>query len=428
MKNFDASSCKNCAWLPLDNAGHLYAGAHLKNWSRTFRVAAVLDEDVKPDLLQQALDDLSQRAPSYFVRLRDGLFWSYLERTDEHAVVKEEDNLPYRPIPLTGNMQPNFRVLYCKKRVALEIFHAVCDGSAAFHFLVSLLTRYYELQGVTISDFTNALSCADTPTAEECGDAYRKHSDAEVPLRNPKKPDTYFRPEPTIPRYANVIHGVMRVEDVRRAAANYEVTVTEYLAAVLMFCYLNPADEPVTSPLRVSIPIDLRRHFDSQSTRNFAYMFDVSFDPKGRTDVEFTEICAALAGQVQEKSDPAILRHEISANVKTQANPLLRAVPYPIKKLVLRQNYKKSQLAFTTFLSNYGVLTAPPEVLPHIRRAEFVLGDTPYQPFNVACVSVNDLLTLSVGASHPDRTKQQFIFRFLASEGIDVRVESNFFE
>ena len=416
------------AWLPIDNAGHLYAGSYRRMWARTFRVAAVLDEDVKPELLQQALDDLSKRAPSYFVKLRDGLFWGYLEHTDERALIKEEDNLPDRPVPLIGTMQPNFRVLYYRKRVALEIFHAVCDANSAFLFLTSLLTRYYELQGVTVSEFRNALSCADAPSSEEINDAYKKHSDDDAAVRSPKKPETYYREEPTIPRYAGVIHGIMRVEDVKRAAAKYAVTVTEYFAAVLIFCYLNTAEGPVSEPVRVSIPINLRNQFESKSTRNFVYMFDISFDPKGRDDVDFSEICAALAGQIQEKSDPTFLRHEISANVKTQESPLLRSIPYPLKKLVLRSNYKKSQLSFTTFLSNYGVLTAPPEVLPHIRRAEFLLGDTPYQPFNVGCVSVNDLLTLTVASCHPDRTKEQFIFRFLSSDGIDLRIESNFFE
>ena len=69
-------------WFRIDNAATLYAATRRKDWTRTFRTALVLDEDIDPDILQKAVEDTAKRFPFFCVKLRDGLFWSYFERTD----------------------------------------------------------------------------------------------------------------------------------------------------------------------------------------------------------------------------------------------------------------------------------------------------------------------------------------------------------
>ncbi len=414
-------------WFPIDNASNLYALARRRRWNRVFRVAAVLDEPIDSDLMQQALTDAAKRFPSLCAKLRDGFFWCYLERTDETPMLKEEDALPFRPMPLTRTNQPNFRVQYYGCRISLEMFHAIADAPGSFQFLASIITRYYELKGAEVADYKAAFNCADSPTALETTDPYFETA-VDCKARNPKQLETYYLREPSNKRYARVTHGVMHVSDLKAAAKPYGVTITEYLSAVIIKSYLDRAASPVTKPIRVSIPVNLRRRFDIVSARNFVYMFDIGFDPKGRTDVTFEEICNALKGQLQKKTEKENILAEISANVSAQKNPLSRRVPQPLKRLVLKNNYKKSQLSFTTFLSNYGVLELPDSVAPHVRRAEFVLGDTPYQPLGFACASIGDVLTLSVNANTPDMTMARLVFRFLTAAGVPVYIESNFHE
>ena len=66
-------------WMPLDNAALIFPAIRRKNWSNVFRQSITLTEKIDPVLLQQAVDELMPRFPSFYLRLRRGVFWYYLE-------------------------------------------------------------------------------------------------------------------------------------------------------------------------------------------------------------------------------------------------------------------------------------------------------------------------------------------------------------
>lgn len=66
-------------WYRLDTAALIFPAIARHDWSNAFRVSANLKEDVDPEILQQAVDELRPRFPSYHVALRKGVFWYYLE-------------------------------------------------------------------------------------------------------------------------------------------------------------------------------------------------------------------------------------------------------------------------------------------------------------------------------------------------------------
>ena len=117
--------------------------------------------------------------------------------------------------------------------------------------------------------------------------------------------------------------------------------------------------------------------------------------------------------------------NEISANVAAQQSKALRPIPYLLKRAFLKNTYRQNQHSFTTYFSNWGILDAPDAVLAHIERAEFVLGDTPHQPFGCAALSVNGMMTRTFSSSDVGTAFQQAFFRFLVQDGIPVHVESN---
>ncbi len=412
-------------WYPIDNASILYAAARRKRWCRTFRISAVLKEDVEPAVLQAALNDITPRFPAWQGQLQDGLFWSYFQHTDALPQAEEEHDYPYRQIELTGTEQPNFRVLYYKRRVSIEMYHSLADGGATTLFLSSLLTRYYERKGETIEHDAHALRMEDEPTEEETCDAYRLHANPEASAKTPEKRKPYYIEYDVKKYFAHVIHGTFRVEDIKAAAAGYELTITEYISALLIYCFIRTAPAPLTQEICISVPMDLRRRFGTQSTRNFVYMADLSFAPEGRQDVSFEEIAEAINGELLQKSNPQVLLNEISSNVAAQQSKVLRPVPYLIKRAFLKNTYRQNQHSFTTFFSNWGILDAPEKVLEHIERAEFLLGDTPHQPFGCAALSVNGLMTLAFSSSDTGTTFQKEFFRFMVQDGIPVHVESN---
>ena len=423
--DLEISTLPGKRWFPIDNAANLYAAARTKRWRRTFRISVILKEEVDPALLQQALQEIAPRFPSFQGQLQDGFFWSYFQHTDALPVLEQEQDYPYRSIPLTGTEQPNFRVLYYKRRVSVECFHSLADGGANTIFLASLLTRYYELQGETIPHDEHALRVEDAPRETETCDAYKLHAKPDAKAHTPEKRKPYYNKGVVYKDFSRVIHGVFRVDDIKAAAAKHELTITEYITALLIWCFIKTAPEPLTQDVCISVPMDLRRRFGTLNVRNFVYQTDISFSPEGRTDVSFEEIAEKIKGELLQKGNPAILLDEISANVAAQKSKVLRPVPYLIKRAFLKNTYRQNQHSFTTFFSNWGIMDAPPAVLEHIERAEFLLGDTPHQPFGCAALSVNGYMTLTFSASNTDTTFQTAFFRYMAQDGVPVRVESN---
>ena len=70
-------------WFELDNAASIYPYSANEQWICGYRIGFVLDEDVDPVLLRQAVKEIMPRFPAYFVQLRFGYFWPYLEKTAE---------------------------------------------------------------------------------------------------------------------------------------------------------------------------------------------------------------------------------------------------------------------------------------------------------------------------------------------------------
>lgn len=427
LKN-EKSSLLSTPWFKIDNAANLYAAARRKNWCRTLRMAAVLDEEINKDVMQQALVDVAKRFPSFTAKLRDGLFWSYFERTTAEPVLFEENDYPYRPIPLEGTDQPNFRVQYYKNRVSVEVFHSVADGGATVKFLSSLVTRYYELLGEEIEQDGFALRVNQEASEAETVDDYVKNSVPKLKAPKEKKKSIYFKKNKAYKGYSRVTHGLMNVEDIHKAADKYSVTITEYLSALLIYTIINTSKKPIDKTISISIPIDLRRRFNSESVRNFTYMKGIDFNPGGTKDISFSEICAQVDGKIRSKATPNALLTDISSNVNAQLSPVLRPIPYVIKRAFLKLSYRMSQRSYSLFFSNYGEFQGPKEVMAHIKRADLVLGDTPYLPFGCSAITANGLLNFCFSNSNDDMEFQKFFFRFLAQDGVPVRVESNIYE
>ena len=129
-------------WMPLDNAAKIYPAARRQNWSNVFRMSATLTEDVDIPILQSALDVTVRRFPSIAARLRRGVFWYYLEQLPDVPQIREESCYPLTPMSKEEIRRCAFRVIVYQKRIALEVFHSLTDGSGALIFLKTLLAEY----------------------------------------------------------------------------------------------------------------------------------------------------------------------------------------------------------------------------------------------------------------------------------------------
>jgi len=131
-------------WAKLDNAAKIYPAARRKNWSNVFRQSATLTENVDKQVLSQALAVVVKRFPTIAARLRKGAFWYCLQELETPPEIRDEYSYPLTFMSKKETRRCAFRVLVYKKRIAVEFFHSLTDGSGALVFLKNLVAEYLE--------------------------------------------------------------------------------------------------------------------------------------------------------------------------------------------------------------------------------------------------------------------------------------------
>ena len=114
-------------WYKLDHAGSCFRGCGREN-SSTYRLSMMLTSQVKPSVLQEALDSVIKRFPLMNVELRNGLFWKFLREKETRLMVEPESAYPCAPVTLSQESGGLVRVLYYGNKISVEIFHALTDG------------------------------------------------------------------------------------------------------------------------------------------------------------------------------------------------------------------------------------------------------------------------------------------------------------
>jgi NRPS condensation-like uncharacterized protein len=379
--------------------------------------------------LQEALDKTLLRFPTYKVTMRKGLFWRYLEPNNRPGPYVQEDiKNPCMPMHFKGNNRYLIRVYYYDTRISLEAHHSLGDGTGGMCLLQTLTAVYLELKGHPVTPSGFVLDIHSEPDPEELEDAYMRYANARV--RPPRPAEKTYRVRGTKePFYTlNIIDGVMSTSEVWAVAKQYNASITEYLNAVLLYALLQKQSREFhlkLRPVRIAMPVNLRRFFPSKTLRNFITMVYPSIDPR-LGEYSFEEIVTQVHHYMRYYINEKFLRGDITTNAATQKNPIIRIVPLFIKDLVVRTFYAKVQDKNSSAgLTNMGALQVPESMKPYIERFDIYMG----QPFssrtNCAIISYEDVLTVNFASSIVEADVERLFFRKLVQDGIHVRIESN---
>lgn len=420
---------KREVWYKLDLSAIVYPTLQRKDFSSVYRLSALMKEEIDPALLQKALDMTLPRFPTYKVAIRKGLFWRYLEPNNRPGpFVTPDIKNPCMPMPFKANNRYLLRVYYYGRRISLEAHHCLGDGTGGMCVLQTLIAVYLKLQGHPVTPSGFVLDIDEMPDPEELEDAYMRYANARV--RPPRPGEKTYRVSGTKePFYTlNIIDGIMSVGEVMAVARKYDATLTEYINAVLLYALLQKQENDAPykiRPVKIAMPVNLRRFFPSKTLRNFITMVYPSIDPR-LGDYTFEEIVEQVHHYMKYYISEKFLRGDITTNAATQRNPIIRVVPLFIKDFVVRTFYTKVQDKNSSAgLTNMGALKVPEDMKPYIERFDIYMG----QPFssrtNCAIISFEDILTINFASSIVETDVECNFFRKLVQDGIHVKVESN---
>lgn len=416
-------------WYKLDLSAIVYPTLQRRDFSSVYRLSVLLKEPVQPELLQKALDRTMPRFPTYKAAIRKGLFWRYLEPNNRPGPFVQPDiKNPCMPMSFKANNRYLIRVYYYQNRISLEAHHSLGDGTGGMCVLQTMTAEYLRLLGHEIPCGGFVLNINEKPDPGELEDAYMRYANSKV--RPPRPGEKTYRVRGTKePFYTlNIIDGIMSVKQVMQVAKKYDASITEYLNAVLLYALLQKQESDFhfgLKPVKIAMPVNLRRFFPSKTLRNFITMIYPGVDPR-LGDYTFEEIVSQVHHYMRYYINEKFLRGDITTNAATQKNPLIRVVPLFIKDIVVRTFYTRVQDKNSSAgLTNMGALKVPEEMKKYIERFDIYMG----QPFssrtNCAIISFEDTLTINFASSIIEADVERYFFRKLVQDGIHVKIESN---
>ena len=418
-------------WYRLDTAALIFPAIARRNWSNGFRLSVTLREEVDPKILQRAADDLRRRFPCYYVTLHRGFFWYYLEEISEEGGVRVRRDFAY---PLTfmsrGELKKScLRVLYYENRIAVEFFHSLTDGSGGKIFLCSLAARYLEIaHGIRIPRGELIRGGEETPAPEELEDSFLKNA-AEAAAGRKEKAAFHLRGTRNPEGYRTLTTGILDTASLLEAAHRRRVSVTVFLAAVMAESVMAIQDEnrprKRQKPVKITVPVNLRRLYGSRTLRNFALVLNVGVDPRFG-DYSLEELCRSIHHQMGAGATRQNMAGIIAANVQPQQAALLRLTPVLLKNLVMDMIYRKSgESGGSLNISNLGTVELPEEMRPWVERMEFIIGPQRSYPNNCSVLSWNGKTYVSMIRNIRESELERRFFSRLVELGIPVEIECN---
>lgn len=412
-------------WDKLDNTALIFPVIAGEGMTNTYRISVELDEDIQPELLQEALDIVLPKFNVFNVRLRMGVFWYFFEENNKPAPrVKEEELFPCRYIQPNKNNSYLFNVSYYKRRINLEVFHVLTDGMGGMTFAKELVYQYLRLAKPEIrSQVEDKLSDSTSLNAEDSFEKnYKKGS-----KRGYTTGKAYLIKLKKLPKGEfGVMHGLINIPELKVVTKKYGVSINEYLVAVFAWAtYVQCLHKaPSKKPIRIAVPVNLRPYFNSNTTKNFFTMVSAEFHP---TEEEYTFeqvleiIQKSLKSQIQKEN----LEELFSVSVSNQKNKFLRMVPLVIKNLVMRFVFNRSALAHTTTITNVGFVQIDSIYEPYVKMFRSFIAMSKGQSLKGTINSYQDTLVFTFSSIFADTSVQKEFFRKIAEDGVTVQIETN---
>ena len=417
-------------WYRLDNAALIFPAIIRKNWNNVFRVSVTLKEPVDPETLNRAIAEIRPRFPTWFVRLRTGFFWYYLETIGEAPKAREDFAYPLTHMTRKELKTCCVRFLYYGNRIAAEFFHSVTDGTGGLMLLENLTARYLTLKyGTEIPAEGYIADIREEPKAEEIRDCFLS---CGAPRTLSRAEDTAYRlsgtPEPDL--FRHLITGIVPTDILKEKARERGVTVTAFLAAVLAEAagkrqQAEGRTGKRARPVKITIPVNLRKTFGMNTLRNFTLAVNIGFDPR-LGDYTHEQICTLMGHQLAAETIPQRMAGRVAKNVNLQRNLLLRLTPLAVKRVCMRIVYALSgENKGCLNLSNMGVVKLPETMAEWAERFDFVIGVQYTYPNNCSVVTYGGKTYISMIRGIRESELERLVFSRLVELGIPVEVESN---
>lgn len=421
-------------WYRLDNSAKIYPAIVSDRQTTLFRVTATLKTTVDPLLLQKALEKLYDRFPYFNVSLRKGLFWNYLEQNRETPFVHHDTPSPCENINTVYYNGYLYKVLFYKRRIAVEFSHVLTDGYGGLEFLKSLILEYLKLSGAEVKNDGSIIEPESSVDPAEISDDHNRY--AAIHGHEIQKERNLFGGGKAfqikghllpVGRY-DVITGIVPVEDLKKISKRFDATVTELLTAVyirsLALIRARKSNRRhAEREIVIQVPVNMRKIFESSSMRNFSLFVTPRIGP-GTPDIG--NLVSTVKDYMKKTTKKEHLLKIMVDNISVGENIWVRHVPLFIKLPIVRYIANTSgSTQYSGTLSNIGLVRLPESVERHVEEMGLMLGPDPHSKANCSVLGFRDRIFITFGRVVRESELERLFFTELVKLGAHVKLRSN---
>ena len=384
--------------FPVDNSSILFFALMRKNHANTYRFTMTLSETVCPETLQKAVDRIYRRFPTVIAGFLPG-FFHYFQFPAVQPPQVQPDPGCLNTMTREELHRCAYRVFYKDNTVSIEAFHALTDGYGAIASFTTLMAEYLRIRyEIDIPAVETVRDLDDLPTSDETNDAYLKHQEGK-PLHLPSRyayqipgtPNSNWKVLKTTLQYP--------VQQIVDAAHRCGVSANTLLSGVLASAIMEIQEKRNSGslkPVRIMVPIDLRRFFESHTLRNFIWYALPTMEP-GDRNLPLEELLKKFQIQFRDQTERKRLASIIKYNVKTQLNWFFRFLPRVVKYTLMRLVYRyfgESNSSVT--VTNLGNLKLPEQMRPYVQKLDVILTPRIHSPYGCAVISYGGMLSINI--------------------------------
>ncbi len=410
-------------WSRLDNTAKIFPSNSTSRDSKVFRFSCELQEAADPEVLQHALDKTLEEFPFFRSVMKKGLFWYYLEESTLEAVVSPETLTPCAPLYNRNSKTLLFRVIYHGRRISLEVYHVLADGTGALQFFCTMLSYY--LFEKHKADFPGSFPefISESSRWQKAEDGFRKYYERPRRLRPSWERDAYrLRGERFPENRLGIVEGCMRLDAVLDCARSRNVTLTELMTAVLILAVQEEMSlRDRRKPVVITVPVNLRGYFPSESARNFFEVINIRYDFR-KQENSMEAVLSHVKEQFHDNLKQEQMRERMNQMCALEHNLLMRIIPLFLKDPVLRAANIFAARKVTASFSNVGRVTLPKGMERYVRL--FSVFAAPNMVQASAC-SFQEQYVVSFAGPFCRHDVERAFFRRLVSMGIDVTITTN---
>jgi len=407
-------------WRRLDNAAKIFPSASTGHDTNVFRFYCELTENIEHKYLQDAVNKAVEQFPIFRTVMKKGLFWYYLEDSLIKPIVEKENKYPCSKIYDKDIKKLLFRVSYYEKRINLEVYHVLTDGTGAEEFLKAIVINYLLSRYNIKSD--NIETDFDASIYQKADDSYKKYYEKDKKKNNKVKKAYKVKARKTNNKELKIIEGLMSCKMILDKAHEYNGTITAFFIGILLKAIFEemPVSE-LKKPVVISVPVNLRKYFDSASARNFFGVIYISYD-FSKNSHDLKDIVKYVNDFLKKELDKEKIKFRMNALIGVEKNAIIRVVPLFIKNFVLNIAFRISETFETSTVSSLGRIYMPEIFNKYIHSFGMFVSTNKIQ---AGICTYNDVLTVSFSSCFLNADIERRFFRMLTDMEIPIEIIAN---